>query len=1503
MKRWTFVLLCAMVLQLFQLPAWAAEVVQTVSIDSKDDTLRVEGKIDTEASWLIEEKDKSDPDKLLGEFPPKVTLVVLYPGKTIEDLKTAPISELPDIINTYDVTETDSSGEFSFSNVISGPTGTYTAIISSAFLREPEITTFEFTDQFITRLNIIKSNGNAADFKSYFEKNIYSLGVQMDSYISLKRSGKEDTVMEALMAEPDYASKEQLKTVFEEICVTKAFSLLDNPDELYQVILGNFGDNAMLKQIDEFLRTTAPEGTKTRVMNRFLHQDFEGVEAFAVKLRDAVLLDYVQGVGYYKKIEDVLNTEPFGFSADYLGKYEKSVSNKETALQKFFENTRSVKDVSGIYETFYKVIDERIKNEDNNKPGKTVSSSTNKSTITLPVEVSPTPKPQATAAPTASRFTDVADDHWAAESIQALQDRGIITGLTETEFAPEQSVTKEQLVQMCMKALRFSGAGQTAEFADVNETDWFYSAVAAAGAHNIVFGDGENRFGAGREVSRQDAAVILYRCAGAVGAELPMVGGTTFIDDNEIADYAKDGVDALSSAKIIVGMPDGSFQPKKTITRAECAEIVYRFLRMLSQDRQNTQNPVWTADGSGTAAELPPAISQQESDRMDILKKLGVIEESAGIDGTMTRAEFIKSVMVLRGFEKSETVEEPIPFNDVLNDHSSAGAIVYAVKLGILDVGDGNFKPEEAADLEFATETLLNAMGYKDMARAKGSYRSLSSYSKLVSGITPSVGGALTKTQAYTLLYRALSVEILESTAYSISDTQYESAGESMMNKYMEVYHVKGRLNANHFVSISGNAPSEANEVLIDDVEYKAGLTDAVMMVGHAVDAYYRRTEDEPDIRELLVVHEDGDKDLKIYADDIIQYNNNSFSYKKENGRSATASFSQNAFIIYNGKQLSGREYSEELFHPEMGYVELLDYGNGYDVVSIVSNYDCVVDSVITNDELYGFLDKYEDNRRLVFEYDDDEVFVSLKDTAGQSVSPDTIKKGDVLTVTKSIDGSWISAVVCTDTKSGILTELLEEGMNFQDEYYEYSERLKKTLQTHDPFDLGASYLIRLNAYGKAAAVEANEKTVKYVYLASMMRDEVDEILKFKVFNDDETFSTVEFTNIRIDGKKYTSGEMNQAAEIFMTDGVFQPQLVSLIYDAGGEIKEIDTANKGNGESDGSMRRIEPTAERRKIGLTENGWGGYRYQSVVPSFDGDVYLKSGAKVFLIPKGRFAEERDYRMKNLNYFRNSYRYDMMAYSSDPNGREADVVVCRYFPKYSSDPSDRDPMAPTGPAKPFESNGDLLTGFVEKVTTAPDEYGDIRLKVDLVRLNDYTKSSFFFRWEELGENLETGTVVRYFVGPTGEISFLEQLFNCNTKGPMDNGTLVNDNGEWSIYTHKMRVNSRNIVCSHNDYMPSAFYATWRLTYFDAVCVKNGYLTLSMQDLQESPTPDPSLTSDYRLDSFKTVYRYDSNTKKLSQASAAEIIGYDMDSESYSRLLVLSSGMVSISAAIILD
>lgn len=175
-----------------------------------------------------------------------------------------------------------------------------------------------------------------------------------------------------------------------------------------------------------------------------------------------------------------------------------------------------------------------------------------------------------------SGFTDITHVGWASEAIYGLCDSGVINGVGDRRFAPDDSVTREQLAKMIVGASKTEIKNGDTPFGDVNNSEWYADFVKTAYDNDITKGISDTEFGVGESVTREDLAVMAYRAAQKVGKLSDATGDDNgFKDGESISDYAKEAVAALKSSGIINGDENGNFNPSNSCTRAEAAKIIY----------------------------------------------------------------------------------------------------------------------------------------------------------------------------------------------------------------------------------------------------------------------------------------------------------------------------------------------------------------------------------------------------------------------------------------------------------------------------------------------------------------------------------------------------------------------------------------------------------------------------------------------------------------------------------------------------------------------------------------------------------------------------------------------------------------------------------------------------------------------------------------------------------------------------------------------------------------
>ncbi len=171
-------------------------------------------------------------------------------------------------------------------------------------------------------------------------------------------------------------------------------------------------------------------------------------------------------------------------------------------------------------------------------------------------------------------FLDITSYEWAYDAIENLYNEGVINGTSATTFAPESQVKREEFIKMIDTL--YTGDNANVNFSDVSSDKWYAPYISKAVNAGIIKGMNEDTFGIGNGVTREDMAVILYRILKGEKSE----ESDKFADDSNISDYAKDAVYYLKSKGIISGTGEGSFEPKRVMTRAEAAVVINNILSL-----------------------------------------------------------------------------------------------------------------------------------------------------------------------------------------------------------------------------------------------------------------------------------------------------------------------------------------------------------------------------------------------------------------------------------------------------------------------------------------------------------------------------------------------------------------------------------------------------------------------------------------------------------------------------------------------------------------------------------------------------------------------------------------------------------------------------------------------------------------------------------------------------------------------------------------------------------
>lgn len=172
--------------------------------------------------------------------------------------------------------------------------------------------------------------------------------------------------------------------------------------------------------------------------------------------------------------------------------------------------------------------------------------------------------------------------HWAKESIEFCVQKKLFQGVTESSFAPDETMTRGMFVTVLGRMSGETINGFPVVFSDVSAADWYAQSAAWGQASGIVNGTDGSSFSPNMAVTREQMAVFLYRFAGAYNLRAKNASRASLTDYNDgaaVSDWAQTAMQWAIANGLISGRDDGSLAPKDSAKRCEVAAIAARFIR------------------------------------------------------------------------------------------------------------------------------------------------------------------------------------------------------------------------------------------------------------------------------------------------------------------------------------------------------------------------------------------------------------------------------------------------------------------------------------------------------------------------------------------------------------------------------------------------------------------------------------------------------------------------------------------------------------------------------------------------------------------------------------------------------------------------------------------------------------------------------------------------------------------------------------------------------------
>ena len=189
-----------------------------------------------------------------------------------------------------------------------------------------------------------------------------------------------------------------------------------------------------------------------------------------------------------------------------------------------------------------------------------------------------------------NKFTDLSGDAWYSDSAKYVLENGLMKGVTDTTFAPNENLTRAMLVTVLYRAENEPATNRSIPFSDVDMGAYYASAVSWAKQNGIVNGVTENEFAPKIDITREQITTIMHRYAMYKGDDVESGENTNILsydDSDSISDYAKASLQWATGSGLIKDKTESTLNPLDNATRAEAATIFYRFVKANLISTQN----------------------------------------------------------------------------------------------------------------------------------------------------------------------------------------------------------------------------------------------------------------------------------------------------------------------------------------------------------------------------------------------------------------------------------------------------------------------------------------------------------------------------------------------------------------------------------------------------------------------------------------------------------------------------------------------------------------------------------------------------------------------------------------------------------------------------------------------------------------------------------------------------------------------------------------------------
>jgi len=176
-------------------------------------------------------------------------------------------------------------------------------------------------------------------------------------------------------------------------------------------------------------------------------------------------------------------------------------------------------------------------------------------------------------------FSDIST-HWAKESIEYVYEKDLFKGVTENSFEPDKTMTRGMVVTVLSRLSKDDMSKYTqSNFKDASIDEWYGKSVAWATENNISNGVSDSEFVPNEDISREQLVVMIKNYADYIGIDTKLDATLdVYMDNKDVSPWATDAMKWAVTAGIINGKENSTLNPQGKATRGEVATILMRFV-------------------------------------------------------------------------------------------------------------------------------------------------------------------------------------------------------------------------------------------------------------------------------------------------------------------------------------------------------------------------------------------------------------------------------------------------------------------------------------------------------------------------------------------------------------------------------------------------------------------------------------------------------------------------------------------------------------------------------------------------------------------------------------------------------------------------------------------------------------------------------------------------------------------------------------------------------------